>query len=118
MTQTIAQFRSPNPQAQKIHDELFPGHISTLAGTDPELIEVFDNFAFDETLRDSQLETKVRLLVQLAAIIASQAVNEYRAILGGALNVGVTAVEAKESLVPSCAVRRHRQGLRLPSRHK
>ena len=37
-------------QAQKKHDELFPGHVSTLAVTDPELIEVFDNFAFDEVL--------------------------------------------------------------------
>ena len=36
--------------AQKNHDQLFPGHVSTLKVTDPELIEVFDNFAFDETL--------------------------------------------------------------------
>ena len=34
--------------AQRNHDELFPGHVSTLAVTDPELIEYFDNFAFDE----------------------------------------------------------------------
>ena len=33
---------------RKNHDELFPGHVSTLAVTDPELIEYFDNFAFDE----------------------------------------------------------------------
>jgi 4-carboxymuconolactone decarboxylase len=30
---------------------LFPGHVSTLKQTDPELIEYFDNFAFDEVLR-------------------------------------------------------------------
>ena len=41
---------APNERAQKNHDELFPGHVSTLAVTDPELIEVFDNFAFDEVL--------------------------------------------------------------------
>ena len=35
-------------------------------------------------------------MVQLAAIIACQAVREYRAILGAALTVGVTPVEAKE----------------------
>ena len=33
--------------AHKNHDELFTGHVSTLAVTDPELIETFDNFAFD-----------------------------------------------------------------------
>ena len=31
--------------AQRYHDQLFPDHASTLARTDPELIEVFDNFA-------------------------------------------------------------------------
>lgn len=31
-------------QAQRIHDELFPGRFSTLKQTDPELIEYFDNF--------------------------------------------------------------------------
>jgi 4-carboxymuconolactone decarboxylase len=39
--------------AQRNHDELFPGHVSTLKVTDPELIEVFDNFAFDEVLQHS-----------------------------------------------------------------
>jgi 4-carboxymuconolactone decarboxylase len=63
----------PNEQARKIHDALFPGHVSTLAVTDPELIEVFDNFAFDEVLRDSSLDVRVRLMVQLAATIACQA---------------------------------------------
>ena len=29
-------------QARKNHDRLFPGHVSTLALTDPELIEIFD----------------------------------------------------------------------------
>ena len=36
--------------ARRNHDELFPDRISTLAQTDPELIERFDNFAFDEVL--------------------------------------------------------------------
>jgi 4-carboxymuconolactone decarboxylase len=82
--------------AQRNHDELFPGHVSTLKVTDPELIEVFDNFAFDEVLQYGDLDTRTRLMVQLAAIIASQAVNEYRAMLGAALTIGVTPVEAKE----------------------
>jgi 4-carboxymuconolactone decarboxylase len=82
--------------AQRNHDELFPGHVSTLKITDPELIEVFDNFAFDEVLTHVDLDSRTRLMVQLAAIIASQAVNEYRAMLGAALNVGVSPIEAKE----------------------
>jgi 4-carboxymuconolactone decarboxylase len=66
--------------------------------TDPELIEIFDNFAFDEVLRDSKLPIKTRLILQLAAIIASQAVREYKAMMAAALNVGVTPVEVKEVL--------------------
>ena len=62
-------------QARRTHDELFPGHVSTLAVTDPELIESFDNFA-------------------LASLIACQAVSEYRVMLGAALTVGVTPVSA------------------------
>src|SRR3954465_10859045 len=87
---------APNEQARKNHDELFPGHVSTLAVTDPELIEVFDNFAFDKVLRHGGLDTRRRLMVQLAALIASQALSEYRVLLGAALTVGVTPVEAKE----------------------
>jgi len=87
---------APNERAQKNHDELFPGHVSTLAVTDPELIEIFDNFAFDEVLRHGSLDARTRLMVQLAAIIACQAVREYRAMLGAALTVGVTPVEIKE----------------------
>lgn len=82
--------------ARKNHDELFPGHFSPLKTTDPELIEYFDNFAFDEVLRYGNLDTKTRLMVQLASMIACQAVSEYRVMLGAALNVGVTPIEVKE----------------------
>ena len=87
---------APNEQAQKNHDELFPGHVSTLKVTDPELIEYFDNFAFDEVLRYGTLNTRTRLMVQLAALIGCQTLSEYRVVLGAALTVGVTPVEAKE----------------------
>jgi 4-carboxymuconolactone decarboxylase len=87
---------APNAQAQKNHNELFPGHVSTLAVTDPELIEIFDNFAFDEVLRGSNLDARTRLMVQLAAMIACQAIREYRVMVGAALTVGVTPIEIKE----------------------
>lgn len=82
--------------ARKNHDELFPGHVSTLKVTDPELIEVFDNFALDEVLACSRLDVRTRLMVQLAALIGGQALSEYRVMLGAALTAGVTPVEARE----------------------
>ena len=87
---------APSSHAQKVHDDLFPGYVSTLAVTDPELIEVFDNFAFDEVLRESRLHVRTRLMVQLASMIASQALREYRVMAGAALIAGVTATEIKE----------------------
>jgi 4-carboxymuconolactone decarboxylase len=87
---------APNGQAQKNHERLFPGHVSTLVVTDPELIEIFDNFAFDEVLRHGHLDDRTRLTVQLAALIACQALAEYRVMLAAALTAGVTPVEVKE----------------------
>jgi 4-carboxymuconolactone decarboxylase len=82
--------------ARRHHDELFPDHLSSLASTDPELVEYFDTFAFDEVLQHGTLDGRTRLIVQLAALIAGQALAEYRAMLGAALAVGVTPVEVKE----------------------
>src|ERR1700675_3692330 len=92
---------APNQRAVENHEELFRNHVSTLAVADPELIETFDNFAFDEVLRESKLDMRTRLMIQLAAILACQAVNEYRVMLGAALNIGVTPIEAKEILYQS-----------------
>jgi 4-carboxymuconolactone decarboxylase len=82
--------------ANKNHAELFPNRKSILAVTDPELVEVFENFAFDEVLGYGSLDTRTRLMVMLASMIASQALGEYKIMMGGALNVGVTPVEVKE----------------------
>ncbi|MEH2380024.1 MAG: carboxymuconolactone decarboxylase family protein [Nostoc sp.] len=87
--------------ADKNHEELFPNHKSTLKVTDPELIEVFDNFAFDEVIAESKLDTKTRVVLILASIIGSQAVSEYRVMVNAALNVGVTPIEIKEILYQS-----------------
>lgn len=85
--------------ANKNHEELFPNYQSTLKITDPELIEVFDNFAFDEILRDGKLDTKTRLMVILASLIASQTLSEYKVMLGGALNVLVITTREKDSIL-------------------
>jgi 4-carboxymuconolactone decarboxylase len=84
------------PNAQRNHDELFPDHRSALKATDPELVEIFDNWAFGEVIEDAPLDVRLRLMVQLAALIASHAVAEYRVMLGAALQVGVTPVQIKE----------------------
>jgi 4-carboxymuconolactone decarboxylase len=86
----------PSEAARRNHDRLFPGRVSVLGSTDPELIEYFDNFAFGEVLAHDGLDERTRLMVQLAALIACQAISEYRVMLGAALTVGVTPVQVKE----------------------
>lgn len=39
--------------AKSNHDQLFGDRVSTLAQSDPELIEYFGNFAFDEVYADA-----------------------------------------------------------------
>lgn len=90
-------------EARRNHDALFPDRASTLAVTDPELVELFDNWAFGEVPVDADLDARTRLMVQLAALIACGAVAEYRVMLGGALNVGVTPVEVKEIVTQAVA---------------
>lgn len=87
--------------AARNHEEVFPNHQSTLQKTDPELIGVFDNFAFDEVLGYGDMDTRTRVMMILASTIGSQAVSEYIVMCGGALNVGVTPVEIKEILYQS-----------------
>jgi alkylhydroperoxidase/carboxymuconolactone decarboxylase family protein YurZ len=67
------------------------------AGPDrPELLEYFDNFAFDDVASHGKLDRRTRLMVQLAAMIACQALGKYRVMAVAALTVGVTPVELKE----------------------
>ena len=84
--------------AVKNHEELFPNLESKLQKTDPEFIELFDNWAFDEVICQSQLDTKTRVMMILASTIASQALGEYKVMVGAALTVGLTPVEIKEIL--------------------
>ena len=68
--------------AIKHHDELFPNHESKLQQSDPEFIELFDNWAFDEVIGQSKLDTKTRVMMILASTIASQALGEYKVMVG------------------------------------
>lgn len=87
-----------NEAARINHDLLLPNYKSKLKITDPELIEIFDNFAFDEVLQHGNLDVKTRQMLILASNIACQALSEYKVMLKGALNVGVSPVEIKEIL--------------------
>jgi 4-carboxymuconolactone decarboxylase len=87
--------------AKRNLEELFPDHRSTLNVTDPELMEVFDNFAFGEVASYGNLDTKTGMMVILSSLIAIQTLSEYKVMLNGALNVGVTPIEVREIVYQS-----------------
>lgn len=87
--------------AIKNHEELWPNHKSKARQTDPELIEVFDNFAFDEVISLGNIDTKTRVMVIMASTIASQALSEYKMFVNAALNLGISPVEVREVLYQS-----------------
>jgi len=84
--------------AVKNHEELFPNHKSKLQGSDPEFIEIFDNWAFDEVVRQSKMDVRTRVQMILGSTIAAQALGEYRVMVKAGLNAGLTPVEIKEVL--------------------
>ena len=94
--------------AKAYHEKMFPGYESDFLRTDPEFIERFDNFAFDEVVNvegagGGDLDGRTRFLAILAALAGCQGVDEFRALLPAALNFGVTPVEAKEIVYQAVA---------------
>jgi 4-carboxymuconolactone decarboxylase len=74
--------------AIKNHEELWPDYKSKAMQTDPELIELFDNFAFDEVISCGKMDTKIRIMMILGSTIACQAHGEFKMMVNAALNVG------------------------------
>lgn len=87
--------------AKQNHAKLF-GNASanasnSLAKTDPEFIENYANFAFDEVFAESKsIDLQTRLKLILAALIAVQGKAEFRTMLTSALKNGVSPIEIKE----------------------
>lgn len=86
-----------------IHDDaqqelatLFPNVTISLAETDLEFWTYYSDFAYGEVLANSALDRADRLVYQLAATIAVGAHQEFRGLLGAALETGVTPVQVKE----------------------
>ena len=82
--------------AKAFHEKMFPGYVSDFLRTDPEFIERFDNFAFDEVVATVDLDDRTRYIGWLSTLLGCQGIDEYRAILPAALDNGLTPVEAKE----------------------
>ena len=87
--------------SKQYHEKMFPGYVSKFLETDPEFIERFDNFAFDEVINmpdigGKEVDGRIRHMALLATLLGCQGIDEFRAMLPAAMNFGVTPVEIKE----------------------
>ncbi|WP_226803247.1 carboxymuconolactone decarboxylase family protein [Bifidobacterium cebidarum] len=89
---------------------MFPdGGAPMLSQTDPEFTERFDNFAFDEVINggapegEEPLDNRTRFMAILATLLGCQGVDQFRVMLGAALDMGVKPVEAKEIVYQAVA---------------
>ena len=79
---------------------LLGGRPMELQKTDPEFMERFRHFAFDEVVKEEnqQLDAPTRYLAILAALIGCGGVDAFREMLPAALENGVTPVMVKETV--------------------
>lgn len=91
--------------AENYHKKMFPGYVSDFKRTDPEFIERFDNFAFDEVINqpEAEIDERTRYLAILSVLMGSQAVDQFRAIVGAAMEFGLKPVEIKEVVYQAVA---------------
>lgn len=71
--------------------------------TDPEFMERFEHFAFDEVVKEEgqQLDSDTRYLAILATLIGCQGIDAYQEILPKALQEGISPVAIKEVVYQS-----------------
>lgn len=94
--------------AKNYNEKMFPDYISKFLETDPEFIERFNNFAFDEVIKQTNegtdsLDDKTRMMVILSYLLGCQGIDEFKVMLPAALNMGVTPVEIKEIVYQAVA---------------
>ena len=87
--------------AKQYYEKMCPGGTPQFMETDPEFVERFLNFAFDEVVNMPEIggkgvDDKTRHMAILATLLGCQGIDEFRIMLPAALNFGVTPIELKE----------------------
>lgn len=89
--------------SKQYRKKMFPGYVSDFLRTDPEFIERFDNFTFDEVVKHDDLDDKTRFIAILATLLGCQGIDAFRAMLPAAMNFGVFPVEINEIVYQAVA---------------
>lgn len=89
--------------SKEYYKRMFHGCKSKFQETDPEFIERFDNFVFDEVINQDDLDDRTRFIAIIATLIGCQGIDEFKIMVPTALNFGVTPVELKEVVYQAVA---------------
>ena len=91
--------------AKEYIDRMLGGVKPPLLATDPEFIERFANFAYDEVVNEEgqQLDDPTRFMAILATLLGCQGVDLFRSMLPAAINFGVTPIAAREIVYQATA---------------
>jgi len=84
--------------SKKKFEELFGKHTGPLAETDPDVQEMLNRFIFGEVFYHGNLTDKLRELITLVVLTTNQTLEQLKAHILAALNVGVSPVEIKEAV--------------------
>lgn len=90
-------------QANTQFKRLIPRQASDLLQSDPQFMERFVNFAFDETLAQANLEEPLGMMAILAALMGTQGVDAFAWMADAALDAGVSPIELKEIVYQATA---------------
>lgn len=101
-------------KAMENHDEMFKGVKYAPSGvtkpmteTNPEYIDIFLNFAYEDVYDHGNYDKKLRWMVILASMIAQNTRDRYKVFLAAGLNIGITPEEIMEIVyqaVPYCGL--------------
>ena len=96
----------------------------TLAQTDPEFVELFSNFAYDEVVNEPganhpDLDDSTRSMAILAALIGCQGLDDFELMVPVAFESGVSAVQVRAAAHLPCGGQ-HARGQRreVPDRRR
>ena len=92
-----------NQEMKEKLNNLFEGVDSSMHITDPEWVEIVANFSWDETVDESKLTEKERILCILSALLGCQGMGEFQNMLHAALNRGIDPIAVKEVIYQATA---------------
>lgn len=91
--------------SEEYNEKILPVYEYDLKETDPEFIDFFYNFAFNEVVNEENrtLDDKTRMLAILSALLGCQGIDQFKAMVPVALRLSVAPVKIKETVYQAAA---------------